>query len=139
MTMLGNTRMTETAKVVKIEDDVVTLACSQRVCAACSAAYCNPKAQLLTARNPRGFALSPNDTVEVSLSSRSALVAGVLVFGLPLLLFGAAYAALSLTVPESTDALRVGGGMAALAAAYGGVYLFGRERLSDRPVITARR
>jgi len=89
--------VTETAKITKIEGEIVTVLCangagSSQSCTTCGVGNCRVKARPFTARNSRGFDLKPGDEVEISVAPSHAVVAGLIVLGIPVAAFAVCWA-----------------------------------------------
>ncbi len=108
--------MTETAKITKIEGNLVTVFCgngagsaaagSADSCATCGGASCLMKSRPYTARNSRGLDLKPGDEVEISVAPSRAVVAAIVVLGIPVASFALCWTvAMRLFVGELVPAL----------------------------------
>jgi positive regulator of sigma E activity len=83
--------MRERARVNSIEGSLVRVTVGLACDGSCS--FCSKKgtSRSFEASNPKGFALSPGDEVEVFVSPQKAVLEGLLIFVMPLLLFAAGY------------------------------------------------
>ena len=125
--------MTETARVIRIEGSTATLSCAEHQgCDKCGSAFCNIKARTYRASLPDDIVVEEGDQVDVFVPPASAIAAGFRVLILPLILFVAAYLALSAT---GSEPLRVAGGIAGLALGFGFVAIQTRHRPPDLPRI----
>lgn len=89
--------MTETAKITSVDGELVRVICgpgpgSALRCNTCGAASCAVNSRPYAVRNVMGFDLRPGDVVEISVPPSRALVAGLIVLGVPLAGFVLFYA-----------------------------------------------
>ncbi|HUX19675.1 MAG TPA: SoxR reducing system RseC family protein [Spirochaetia bacterium] len=120
--------MTQTATVKTISDRTLILGCDdEETCLGC-AASCGPRERLFEASNPRHLQLNPGDRVEVDLPRADALWAGLLIFGLPLLLFAAGYLLAEPISGDASDPLKALFGVCGMAIGFAVALLVGRLR-----------
>jgi len=121
--------MVEKARVISIDGDRVTLACSDAAgCKVCSSSFCSTKQRSFDAENTNDLDLNPNDEVEVFVHPGKAILAGFMVLIFPLLLFIGGFVASGQWLGITSDAARVGIGGLALAVGFAAVYLYNRRR-----------
>ncbi|TVQ35287.1 MAG: hypothetical protein EA384_16415 [Spirochaetaceae bacterium] len=85
--------MKYSATVISVDGQTVELSSPTRLCGACPALACSPRAYVFTARNQRGIELRPADQVEYEISTPRVLGTAIALFGaFPLLFLGAFFA-----------------------------------------------
>jgi positive regulator of sigma E activity len=130
--------MTEIGTILRNDGPTVIVECRPGVsCASCKSPLCKPKNRVFQARNSGRLELAEGDLVEVFLAPAQALRSGFVVFILPLVLFGAAYAGTAALLPSTSDDIRVLAGLGGLAAGFIAVFLAGKK-LKDLPEVTRK-
>lgn len=111
--------MTERAIVRHINNEIVTVACSQREsCESCSSSFCASSERTFDAINRNGIKINPGDIVDIYLAPGKAIGAGFRVLIVPLALFVGAYALSTLFIESSADGIRALFGLAGLALGF---------------------
>jgi positive regulator of sigma E activity len=108
--------MKETGKVTVTKGSLATVLFEYSAeCESCSGASCSVSRRSLDTWNRDGLELGIGDRVEVEVDASSQLRGALLVFGLPLLLFFAGYAAGKILFPGvATEAPAAFGGLAGI-------------------------
>lgn len=132
--------MIEKARVLRVDEDRVVLACDDSACGACpaSAAFCSPRQREFVAGNRQGFPVETDQMVNIHIPPGRAIWAGFTVLMLPLLMFVAGYFAGEALLQAgqigaglagtTRDALSVLVGLLGLGLGFGGSYLYHRGR-----------
>jgi sigma-E factor negative regulatory protein RseC len=132
--------MKETATVLKIEKDIVTVQCrDEENCKACSSMFCKAsKGRVFEAVNQKAIPLNEQDKVEVYIDPGKTIKAGFMVLILPLLFFFIMYGAAGLIPAEGREGLRILFGTAGLAGGFLVAYIWGKTaKKKEMPVISA--
>ena len=114
--------MVEKAKVIKIDNDIVSLVCSDsESCESCAAhGFCggvNDKS--FEAVNSQGLELEPGDSVEVLLPTAKTIRAAFMVMIFPLLLFFLFFFGAGQLLETPSEGIQVLAGVAGIAAGFG--------------------
>lgn len=105
--------MSETVEVLAVSGSRLTVRCAPAAaCSACASVFCSPRTRTYDATfDPHRYPqIRPGSRVEVDPSSGPAK--GIVLFGMPLVLFAAAYLGLS---PTGSEVIQAAGGFAGLA------------------------
>ncbi len=129
--------MLETATVMTIDGDLVTVVCANDRCESCSSSFCTLKDRTFTARKTRDLDVRVGDVVEVYLSPTRTLTSGFMAFVLPLALFVGCYA-LAAGAGISSEVLKVIVGLFGVGAGFGLNLLFSRTRVANDPPVIVR-
>lgn len=132
--------MTERAEVLEVRDGIATVRCAaDESCASCSSLFCAPRSRTYSAlltpdESPDAVPLPvrPGHWVEVEVPERGALGKGVLLLGVPLVLFVAVYLGLGST---GSEVIRVAGGFGGLAGGLWAAVLVSRAWKEPMPRI----
>jgi positive regulator of sigma E activity len=129
--------MKETAKIVKIQREEITLCFTEHEgCKECSSSFCSIKEKLFTAANPRGLALEEGMLVRVFLEPKRTIAFSSLVLVVPLLLFVLFYIASQRLLGLDSEIFEIGIGVCGLALGFLISYMvMKRHRESATPVI----
>lgn len=129
--------MKETAKVVKIENDAITLCFTEHEgCKECSSSFCSIKEKLFTAGNPKGFKLEEGMFVRVYLEPKRTIAYTSLVLIVPLLLFVLFYIGSQRILHIGPEIFQIGIGVLGLALGFLISYVvMKKHRESATPVI----
>ena len=127
--------MIEKARVLRVEDDRVALACDDSACGACPASkvFCRPGTREFTAENVSNISLAPNQMVDVYIHPGKAIWAGFTVLMMPLVLFALGYFAGDAVIGAGVagsgrEVLNVLVGLAGLGIGFGVAFLYHRSR-----------
>lgn len=120
--------MIETATVVDVRDDVVTVSCGADACKSCTTSFCGAKGRSFPAINETGAVLAKDDEVTVYAPPGRTVFAAFVVLILPLVLFVGGYFAIGAIAPSAGDGARILGGIVGLVAGFGVATIFGRAR-----------
>jgi positive regulator of sigma E activity len=129
--------MKETAKVVKIENDEITLCFTEHEgCKECSSSFCSIKEKLFTAANPKGLHLEEGLLVRVFLEPGRTIGYSSLVLIVPLLLFVLFYMGSQRLLSLESEIFEIGIGVCGLALGFLLSYvIMKKHRNSATPVI----
>ena len=130
--------MTEQARIVDIQDQLVVLSCLDNgSCAACAGkSFCNVQGRQYTAVNSRSLDISRGDDVEVYLPPGKTIFSGFMVMMVPLAGFAAGYL-LTSSLGSGGEGINALGGFAGLAAGFGIAWLYGAsQKKRGQPEIT---
>lgn len=131
--------MKETATVMKIENERLTLGCIEtESCASCGAhGLCNVNARTFEAKNPQGLALKTGDKVEIYMPSGKTVGTAFLVLIVPLLLFILFFQLAGTLLGWESEGMRALAGIAGMASGFLISFLYSRgKHKKDLPVIT---
>ncbi len=101
--------MRERARVNSVEGSLVRVTVGLACDGSCSFCSKNDTSRSFEASNPKGFALSPGDEVEVFVSPQRAVLEGLLIFVMPLVLFATGYLVATIAMKMSDPAGFVAG------------------------------
>ena len=130
--------MTEQARIISMDESLVTLACvDEGSCASCKGkGFCNVQGKQYTAVNTNGLDLSPGDDVEVYLPPGKTILSGFMVMMLPLITFAAGFLLTSRILPDAGEAQHAVGGFLGLAVGFLAAYFYGRtQKKTSQPEI----
>lgn len=134
--------MLEKARVIKIDDDVVSLACSDgEGCSSCAAhGICGGvNDRTFEAVNSDRLELAPGDTVEVLLPTGKTIKAAFMVMIFPLLLFFVFFYGAGRLIESAGEGIQVLFGVAGIAAGIGINFLSNsKSRKKGMPEITRK-
>jgi positive regulator of sigma E activity len=122
--------MIEKATVIKIENDIITLACGDSEgCQACAAhGFCGGVSdRTFEAVNLHKFELEPGSIVEVLLPTGKTIGSAFMVMIFPLILFFAFFYGTKILFSESGEGIQVLGGLIGIAAGFGINFLLNRN------------
>lgn len=131
--------MKETATVLKIEKDIVTVQCREEEnCKACSSMFCKAsKGRIFEALNHNALPLNEQDKVEVYIDPGKTIKAGFMVLILPLICFFLMYGIGGLIPAEGKEGFKILFGTAGLAGGFFLAYLWGKAaKKKEMPVIS---
>ncbi len=134
--------MTEEGIVREIRNDVTVIGCARSGgCKNCSSTFCSAAEESrYEAINPHRLPVEPGDVVQIEISPGRTIAASFSVLIFPLILFIAAFAAVSVLAPQTGEAVRTLFGIAGLAVGFAVTYLMSRRRArTHMPVISAVR
>ncbi len=122
--------MTEQARIISMDDSLVTLACmDEGSCASCRGkGFCNVQGKQYTAVNKNGLELSLGDDVEIYLPPGKTIFSGFMVMMLPLITFTVGFLLTARILPDAGEAQHAAGGFLGLAAGFLGAYFYGRTQ-----------
>jgi len=134
--------MTEKATIIKINDDIITLACGDSAgCGSCAAhGICGgAEERNFEAWNADSLELEEGNRVEVLLPTGKTIGSAFMVMIFPLLLFFLFFYAAGLLIDNPGEGIRVLFGLAGIAAGFGFNFLINRKQNKKRmPVITKK-
>ncbi len=134
--------MLETATVIKINNNTVTLTCSDSEhCNSCAAhGVCGgTQDKTFEAWNSQGFDLEKGGRVEVYLPTGKTIGAAFMVMIFPLLMFFAGFYGVSIFFPEPIEGVRVLAGVIGIAAGFGINFLINKKpSKKNMPQITRK-
>ncbi len=122
--------MLEKATVIRINNDVVTLACGDsESCQSCAAhGFCGGvNDKTFEAVNINGYELEPGSKVEVFLPTGKTIGAAFMVMIFPLLLFFVFFFGIRLLLESAGEGIQVLSGLAGIAAGFGINFITSRK------------
>ncbi|NOY07654.1 MAG: SoxR reducing system RseC family protein [Spirochaetes bacterium] len=130
--------MTEKGIVDSIGDDIITILCSENpYCSSCNACEQSEEGKKLKARNPKDLSISTGDFVEIYLSPGKSILAGFMVFIMPIIMFFIFYYSAIYIVGTKIEAIQILFGLSGIAVGFAANFMYGRIRKdSDLPEIT---
>lgn len=134
--------MLEKATVIKIENDVITLACGDSEgCQSCAAhGFCGGvNDKTFDASNLHEYILEPGNTVEVLLPTGKTIGSAFMVMIFPLILFFAFFYGTGFIISSAGEGIQVLGGLIGIAAGFGINFLINRNpNNKNMPEITRK-
>lgn len=116
--------MDEIGRVTRIEGKTITVKGGELGgCFGCVNEECRTNGNLFTASNQGGLELAIGSLVQVRASAGKTAGQAAAVFLPPLIAFAAAFAAVSLAFPASSEAARAAAGVVGLALGFLAIYL----------------
>ena len=131
--------MLEKATVLRIDDDVITLACGDSEgCSSCAAhGFCSAGEKTFEAWNRKGFNMAQGSVVEVYLPTGKTIGAAFMVMIFPLILFFILFKAAGVFLNDPGEGARVLFGLIGIAAGFGINFLLNRRNEKrNMPVVT---
>jgi positive regulator of sigma E activity len=122
--------MLEKATVIKIDNDIATLACGDNEsCQSCAAhGFCGgTDNKTFEALNKNNFELESGNTVEVLLPTGKTIWSAFMVMIFPLLLFFLFFYGTGFIVADAGEGIQVLGGLAGIAVGFGINFLINRK------------
>jgi len=131
--------MLEKATVIKVDDDIITLACGDSEgCSSCAAhGFCGGvNDKTFEAWNAKKIELAPGSRVEVNLPTGKTIGSAFMVMIFPLLLFFVFFYAVKMLFGNPGEGLQVVGGLIGIASGFGINFLLNRNpKKKDLPEI----
>ena len=134
--------MIEKATVIKIENDIITLACGDSEgCKSCAAhGFCGGATdRTFEASNLHEYKLEPGNVVEVLLPTGKTIGSAFMVMIFPLILFFAFFYGTKLIFSGTGEGIQVLGGLIGIGAGFGINFLINRNpNKKNMPEITRK-
>ena len=132
--------MTEKARVLSVDGDMVTVGCLASACAGChSKDSCSVKEQEYEAVNKKGLDLSPGDMVEIYLPPLKTIGSAFSVMIVPLVLFISGFLFGNRILKIQSEGMNVLIGLAGLASGFAGNLLVSKRlKKNSYPLIVSR-
>ena len=121
--------MIEKAKVIAVNDEIVTLVCGDAEgCASCAAhGFCATDKKTFEAWNSKGFPIEPGSNVEVFLPTGKTIGSAFMVMIFPLVLFFLFFYGAGMLFDNLSEGRSVLAGLAGIAAGFGINFLVNRK------------
>ncbi len=129
--------MQEKAKVVSIQNDIVTvIPLDISVCIGCSNTECKTNGNIFTAINSGKFDISVGSEVRIGASGKKQLYQAFVSIGIPVMAAVSVWLFVPLVCADAGEGVRVGSALLALAVCAALLSRLARTRAKDLPEIT---